>query len=116
MFKINQRTLSNAAAGVKIGFRTAVGHAVQFASSLPKHYHTAKKMLGYVHDAYTTAKKACSVLEPVVGNPSINKYVMKATTGYEAITNKVMDGHETMLHNMEQVKSVMKKAGVRLVF
>jgi hypothetical protein len=116
MFKINQRTITNAVAGVKNGFRSAVGHAVKFASTLPKHYQTARKMLGDVNDAYTTAKKAYSVLEPMIGNPSINKHVMKAVSNYEAIRNKVMDGHETIVNNIEMAKSGLKKAGVRAVF
>ena len=46
MFKINRQSVSNMVSGVKNGFRSAVGHAVKFASTLPKHYQTAKKMLG----------------------------------------------------------------------
>ena len=113
MFKINKQTLSNAVTGVQNGFRTAVGHAVKFASTLPRHYHSAKKMLGDVNDAYTTAKKAYSVLEPMVGNPGINKHVMKAVSNYEAIRNKVMDTHDTVVNNIEQARSGLKKAGVR---
>ena len=113
MFKINKQTLSNAVSGVKNGFRSAVGHAVKFASTLPRHYQTAKKMLGDVNDAYTTAKKAYSVLEPMVGNPGINKHVMKAVSGYEAIRNKVLDTHDTIANNVEMARSGLKKAGVR---
>ena len=113
MFKINKQTLSNAVSGVKNGFRSAIGHAVKFASTLPRHYHSAKKMLGDVNDAYSTAKKAYSVLEPMVGNPGINKHVMKAVSNYEAIRNKVMDTHDTVVNNIEQARSGLKKAGVR---
>ena len=113
MFKINKQTLSNAVTGVKNGFRSAVGHAVKFASTLPRHYQTARKMLGDVNEAYSTAKKAYSVLEPMVGNPSINKHVMKAVSNYEAIRNKVMDTHDTVVNNIEQARSGLKKAGVR---
>jgi len=113
MFKINKQTLSNAVTGVKNGFRTAVGHAVKFAASLPKHYQTAKKMLGDVNDAYSTAKKAYSVLEPMVGNPGIHKHVMKAVSGYESIRNKVMDSHDAIANNVEMARSGLKKAGVR---
>ena len=113
MFKINKQTLSNAVTGVKNGFRSAVGHAVKFAASLPKHYQTARKMLGDVNDAYTTAKKAYSVLEPMVGNPGINKHVMKAVSNYEAIRNKVMDTHDIVVNNIEQARSGLKKACVR---
>mgnify|MGYP007029157229 FL=1 len=70
-------------------------------------------MLGDVNDAYTTAKKAYSVLEPMVGNPSINKHVMKAVSGYESIRSKVMDTHDTIANNVEMAKSGLKKAGVR---
>ncbi len=51
-------------------------------------------MLGDVNDAYTTAKKAYSVLEPMVGNPSINKPVMKAVNAYASIRSDVLDSHK----------------------
>jgi hypothetical protein len=70
-------------------------------------------MLGDVNDAYTAAKKAYSVLEPMISNPSINKSVMKAVNGYEAIRNKVLDTHDTVINNIEQARSGLKKAGVR---
>lgn len=113
MFKINRQSIGHMVTGVKNGFRSAVGHAVKFASVLPRHYQTAKKMLGDVNDAYTTAKKAYSVLEPMISNPSINKHVMKAVNGYESIRNKVMDSHDTVVNNIEQAKSGLKKAGIR---
>ena len=57
MFKINKQSIGNMVSGIKNGFRSAVGHAVKFASALPRHYQTAKKMLGDVNDAYTKAQK-----------------------------------------------------------
>ncbi len=116
MFIINRNTLSNAVTSVKDGFTSAAGHAVKFASSLPQHHHTAKKMLGDVNDAYSTAKKAYSVLEPKVGNPSINNHVLNALNGYEATRTRVMDGHDAVVNTIEQVKAGKKKAGVRPVF
>ncbi len=70
-------------------------------------------MLGDVNDAYTTAKKAYSVLEPMIANPSINKSAMKAINNYESIRNKVMDSHDTVINIIEQARSGLKKAGVR---
>ncbi len=116
MFKINRQSVSNMVSGVKNGFRSAVGHAVKFASALPKHYQTAKKMLGDVNDAYTTAKKAYSVLEPMISNPSINKSVMKAVNNYESIRNKVLDTHDTVINNIERARSGLKKANIKPVF
>ncbi len=51
MFKINRQSVSNMVSAVKYGFRSAVGHAIKFASTLPRYYQTAKKMLGDVNDA-----------------------------------------------------------------
>ncbi len=56
MFKINRQSVSNMVPGVNNVFRSAVGHAIKFASTLPTHYHTANNMLGNANDAYTTAK------------------------------------------------------------
>ncbi len=99
--------------GVKHGFRPAVGHAIKFASTLPTQCNTAKQMLGDVDDAYTTAKKAYSVLEPMISNPSVNKHVMKAVNGYDYIRNKVMDSHDTIINNIDQANSGLKKAHIR---
>ncbi len=112
MIQINKHSVSSMVSRVKHGFRSAIGHAVKFASTIPKHYQTAKKMLGDVNDAYTTAKKAYSVLEPVISNPSINKHVMKAVNGYESIRNKVMNSHDTVVNNIEHARAGLKKAGI----
>jgi hypothetical protein len=66
MFKVDKQSVSNVVSGVKKGFRSVVGHAIKLASTLPKHYQTAKKMLGDANGAYTTAMKAYSVLEPMI--------------------------------------------------
>ena len=113
MFKINRNTLTNAMNGLKSGIASASAHGIKFIASLPKHYNTAKKFLGDVNDTYTTAKRAYSVLEPIVKNPSLHSGVMKAISGYETIRNKVMDTHDTVANNIDQVKSGLKKAGIR---
>jgi hypothetical protein len=49
----------------------------------------------------------------MVKNPSLHSGVMKAISGYETIRNKVMDTHDTVANNIDQVKSGLKKAGIR---
>ncbi len=113
MFKINCNTLPNTMNGLKSGIASATAHGNKFIAFLPKHYNTAKRILGDVNDTYATANKAYSVLEPMVKNPSLHSGVMKAIRGYESIRNKVMDTHETVANHIDQVKSGLKKAGIR---
>ncbi len=52
----------------------------------------------------------------MIGNPSINKHVMKAVNGYESIRTKVMDSHDAIINNIAQARSGLKKANIKPVF
>jgi uncharacterized protein YjbJ (UPF0337 family) len=52
------------------------------------------------------------VLAPVIDNYAggkANKHIIKAIGGYEHLRNKVMDAHDTVANNVNQVVGNIKK-------
>ena len=75
-------------------------------------YHKTKHFLGQVDNGVRIAKKVYGVLAPVIdhfGGGATNKHVMKAIGGYDTLRNKIMDTHETVHHNVNQVVGNLKK-------
>jgi hypothetical protein len=92
-------------------------HSVSHAVGRLKHrighaYHTTKHFLGQVDHGVQIAKKVYGAVAPVLdqyGGKQANKHIMKAIGGYEHIRNKVMDTHETVGNNLNQVAGNLKK-------
>ena len=75
-------------------------------------YHKTKHFLGNVDHGVHVAKKVYGVLAPVLdsyGGGHHNKNILKALGGHEHLRNKVMDTHETVSHNVNQVVGNIKK-------
>ena len=93
------------------------GHSVAQAFGNLKHhigqtYHRTKHFLGQVDRGVHVAKKVYGVLAPVLdqfGGGNANRHIMKAIGGYEHLRNKVMDTHETVGNNVNQVVGHLKK-------
>ena len=62
-------------------------------------------------------QKVYSIAAPVIehmGGSKVNKNVIKAMGGYEQVRNKVMDVHDTVFNNVNQVAGELKKANIRI--
>ena len=102
--KINKHTFHQT-------YRTAknfLGHA----------YHHTKHVLGEVDNSVKMAKHIYGAVSPILDSvmgsnyTNLNKNVMKAVSGYDTIRNKVMDSHDSVLHNVDQVSSNLKKHNI----
>jgi hypothetical protein len=86
-------------------FRNVKNHATQG-------YHKTKDFLNKVDHGVSIAKRVYSQIAPIldkfVGGHG-NQHVMKALGGYESLRNRVMDGHEKVVNNVNQAMSGLKK-------
>jgi hypothetical protein len=92
-------------------------HSVAHAVGRLKHhigntYRRTKHFLGQVDHGVQIAKKVYGAVAPVLehhGGGQANKHIMKAIGGYEHLRNKVMDTHDTVGNNVNQVVGHLKK-------
>ena len=98
-------------------FNKAISHVKSF---LGKSYIHGKNILGRVDGAYTTAKKIYSTVAPMIDTlggshtKALTNNVMKGVNAYENLRSKVMDSHETISNNINNVVGGLKKTGIKL--
>ena len=97
-------------------FNKAISRVKSF---LGKSYVHGKQILGRVDGAYTTAKKIYSTVAPILESmapqtKALTNNVMKGVNAYENLRSKVMDSHETISNNINNVVGNLKKSGVKL--
>ena len=75
-------------------------------------YHHSKRLLGYVDNGVKTLK-IYSIVAPVVDsypvNSSGNKFINKALSGYDTIRNNVVQHHDKVVNDINNVKHNISK-------
>jgi len=97
-------------------FNKAISRVKNF---LGKSYVHGKNILGRFDDAYTTGKKIYSAVAPMIESmapqtKALTNNVMKGLNAYENLRSKVMDSHETISNNINNVVGGLKKSGIKL--
>jgi len=97
-------------------FNKAISRVKNF---LGKSYVHTKNILGHMDGAYTTAKKIYSTVAPMIESmapqtKALTNNVMKGVNAYENLRSKVMDSHETISNNINNVVGGLKKSGIKL--
>ena len=82
-------------------------------------YHHTKNFLGDIDSGVRTFKHVYGALAPVLesyGVNSGNRHVMKALTGYDNVRNQVMEGHDRVMNDYNNVKDTLAKTKVNFDF
>ena len=102
--------------------RDYIKHNLNKAKSFIGHnYAQGKRMAHHIDHGFNIAKKVYGAVAPVLdslaGNENftkINKHVSKAVSGYDAIRQNVIDGHEQAEKHYNSIKSNLKKNNVSI--
>ena len=88
---------------------------------LGKKYTEGKRFLNNVDDGVRIAKRVYSVLAPTIetfaGNTNfnkLNKTIMNSVNTYDNMRSQVLDSHEQVHNNINNVVSGLKKAKVNI--
>ena len=75
-------------------------------------YDKTKSCLGTVDSGINNLKTIYSVVSPIMESYGVNpanKTVMKALTGYDTIKSHVMENHDSVVNDINRVKSDLGK-------
>jgi len=97
-------------------FNKAISRVKSF---LGKSYVNGKHILGRMDGAYTTGKKIFSAVAPILESmapqtKALTNNVMKGVNAYENLRSKVMDSHDAISNNINNVVGGLKKSGIKL--
>ena len=82
-------------------------------------YHQTRNFLENVDARVKTFKHVYGALAPALESYGItpgNKHVMKALTGYDTIKGQVMEGHDRVMNDVNNVKNRLVQKSVRIDF
>ena len=82
-------------------------------------YNQTRNFLGNLDHGVRTFKQIYGVIAPVLEsyglNPA-NKTTMKALTGYDTIKGHVMEGHDRVINDVNNIKNTLAKKNVKFDF
>lgn len=103
----------------KITKQSMAHHFNKAKNFLGHAYNQTKNFLGDVDSGVKTFKHIYGALAPVLESYGINannKHVMKALTGYDTIKSHVMEGHDRVMNDVNNVKNTLAKKNVKFDF
>ena len=103
----------------KITKRQVAHHFIKAKDFLGNAYHQTKNVLGNVDADVTTFKHVYGALTPVLESYGVsagNKHAMTALTGYDSIRGQVMEGHDRVMNDVNNVKNRLVQKNVRFDF
>ena len=103
----------------KMSRRDVAHHFNRAKNFLGNAYHQTRNFLGDVDHGVRTFKQiygaSAPVLESYGVNPA-NKHVMKALNGYDSIRNNVMEHHDRVVNDVNNIKNSLVKKKMNLNF
>jgi hypothetical protein len=103
----------------KISRRDVAHHLNRAKNFLGSAYHQTRNFLGDVDHGVRTFKQIYGALAPVLESYGVNpanKHVMKALNGYDNIRNNVMENHDRVINDVNNIKNNLVKKKVNLNF
>jgi len=103
----------------KITRRDVAHHFNKATSFLGNSYHHTKNCLGDVDHGVRTLKHIYGAVAPVLESYGVNpanKHVMKALNGYDTIRSNVMEHHDRIINDVNNVKNNLVKKKVNFDF
>ena len=103
----------------KITRRDVAHHFNKASSCLRNAYHHTKNCLGDVDHGVRTLKHIYGAVAPVLESCGVNpanKHVMKALNGYDTIRSTVMDQHDRVINDVNNVRNNLVKKNVNFDF
>ena len=82
-------------------------------------YNKTINFLGNLDHGVRTFKQIYGVIAPVLESYGINpanKTTMKALTGYDTIKGHVMEGHDRVINDVNNIKNTLAKKNVKFDF
>ena len=82
-------------------------------------YNQTRSFLGDVDAGVRTFKQIYGAVAPVLESYGVkagNKHVMKALTGYDTIRGHVMEGHDRVVNDVNNVKNHLAQKNMRFDF
>ena len=82
-------------------------------------YNQTRNFLGNLDHGVRTFKHTYGVIAPVLESYGINpanKTTMKALTGYDTIKGHVMEGHDRVINDVNNIKNTLAKKNVKFDF
>ena len=73
-------------------------------------YHQTKSFLGHVDNGMRIAKKAFSIVAPLIDKYAgghVNKKIMDGMSGYDSIKHKVIGHHDEIMHHAHKLKKLV---------
>ena len=103
----------------KISRRDVAHHVNRAKNFLGNAYHHTRNFLGDVDQGVRTFKQIYGAIAPVLESYGVNpanKHVMKALTGYDNIRNNVLEHHDRVVNDVNNIKNNLVKKKVNLNF
>ena len=79
-------------------------------------YNQTRNFLGNLDHGVRTFKQIYGVIAPVLESYGINpanKTTMKALTGYDTIKGHVVEGHDRVINDVNNIKNALAKTNVK---
>ena len=102
----------------KISRRDVAHHFNRAKNFLGNAYHHTRSFLGDVDHGVRTFKQIYGAIAPVLESYGVNpanKHVMKALTGYDSIRNNVLENHDRVVNDVNNIKNNLVKKKVNLI-
>ena len=103
----------------KISRRDVAHHFNRAKNFLGNTYHQTRNFLGDVDHGVRTFKQIYGAIAPVLESYGVNpanKHVMKALNGYDSIRNNVMEHHDRVVNDVNNIKNSLVKKKMNLNF
>ena len=103
----------------KITKQQVAHHFSEAKDFLGNAYNQTRNFLGNVDAGVRTCKQIYGAVAPVSESSGVeaeNKHVMKALRGYDAIGGHVMEGHDRVVNDVNNVKNHLAQKNVRFDF
>ena len=103
----------------KISRRDVAHHFNKAKKFLGNAYHHTRNFLGDVDHGVRTFKQVYGAIAPVLESYGVNpanKHVMKALNGYDTIRSNVMDQHDRVINDVNNVRNNLVKKKVNFDF
>ena len=103
----------------KISRRDVAHHFNKAKNFLGNAYHHTRNFLGDVDHGVRTFKHIYGAIAPVLESYGVNpanQHVMKALNGYDTIRSNVMDQHDRVINDVNNVRNNFVKKNVNFDF
>ena len=103
----------------KISRRDVAHHFHRAKNFLGNAYRHTRNFLGDVDHGVRTFKHIYGAIAPVLESYGVNpanKHVMKALTGYDNIRNNVLEHHDRVVNDVNNIKNNLVKKNVNFDF